>query len=90
MLALRQYQAKPYGGDAVLFRARNQLVDYPDPTFGWGPLIQGDLQIVDIAGDHDDLLREASVRNVGVELSKLLRQSDRTEQDVCEHAAGMI
>lgn len=90
MLALRRYQPKPYDGDAVLFRAGNQLVEYPDPTFGWGPLIRGDLRMVDVEGDHDDLLTDASIRNVGVELSKLLRQTYRTRQGMFEQAAGMI
>ncbi|HEY4089084.1 MAG TPA: non-ribosomal peptide synthetase [Bryobacteraceae bacterium] len=90
MLALRRYQPKPYEGDAVLFRAANQLVEYPDPTFGWGPLILGDLRMVDIAGDHDDLLRDAALRNVGAELCKLLQQSHREQQDTLEQTAEMI
>lgn len=89
MLALRRYQPKPYEGNAVLFRAANQLVEYPDPTLGWGPLIRGDLRMVDIAGDHDDLLRDALIRNVGVELSKLLREPCQTQQDALEQTAGM-
>ena len=34
MLALRRYEPKPYDGNAVLFRAESELVEYPDPTFG--------------------------------------------------------
>ena len=88
MLALRQYQPEPYEGDAVLFRARNQIVEYPDPTFGWGPLIRGELRIVDLAGDHDNLLSDISMKDVGVELSKLLHPAYQTPPDAFEQAAG--
>ena len=88
MLALRRYQPEPYKGDAVLFRARNQIVEYPDPTFGWRPLIRGELQIFDIAGDHDNLFSDISIKDVGMELSKLLRPATQTQSDAFEQAAG--
>jgi amino acid adenylation domain-containing protein len=89
MLALRRYQPEPYEGDAVLFRARNQLVEYPDPTFGWRPLIRGELRIVDVAGDHDNLFSDISIKDVAEELSTLLRPTYRTQSDSFEQAAGM-
>lgn len=89
MLALRRYRPEAYDGDAVLFRARNQLVEYPDPTFGWRPLIRGELRIVDVAGDHDNLLNDLSISVVAEELSKLLHPAYRTQPNVFERAAGM-
>lgn len=91
MLALRHYRPEAYDGDAILFRARNQLVRYPEPTFGWGPLIRGELRIVDIEGEHDNLFDDASIENVGAELGKLLDAAEcrSLHRVVIEHAAGV-
>lgn len=88
ILALRRYEPMPYQGDAVLFRAKTELVDYPDPTFGWGPLIQGRFRIVDTEGDHDNLLSEAYVSSLSGELKRLLDSDIPGEEAVLEHVAG--
>jgi amino acid adenylation domain-containing protein len=90
MLALRRYQPEPYRGNAVLFRAKNEIVEYPDPTFGWKPWIHGDLRIFDTEGDHDNLLNEEYIRSIGRELSCLLETAAAPmQQTAVEQAAGV-
>lgn len=91
MLALRRYQPEPYNGNAVLFRAKNEIVEYPDPTFGWKPWIRGDLRIFDTEGDHDNLLNEEYIRSIGSELSRLLETAAAPTQQTAavEQAAGV-
>ncbi|HVW11798.1 MAG TPA: amino acid adenylation domain-containing protein [Bryobacteraceae bacterium] len=88
MLALRRYQPEPYHGNAVLFRAKNEIVEYPDPTFGWRPYIQGELRIFDTEGDHDSFLSEEYIRSVGRELNSLLDAAS-IQTPAVEHAAGV-
>jgi amino acid adenylation domain-containing protein len=86
MVALRRYQPGPYTGNAVLFRAESELVEYPDPTFGWRPYIQGDLRIFDTKGDHDSFLSEEYIQSLGSELNRLL---EAATPPAVEHAAGV-
>jgi amino acid adenylation domain-containing protein len=89
MLALRRYHPKPYNGNAVLFRAQDELVEYPDPTFGWSPYIQGDLRIIDAKGDHDNFLSDEFIRSLGTELNRLLEAAAPAHASTAEHAAGV-
>src|SRR6185437_6156992 len=89
ILALRRYQPKPYNGNAVLFRAAEELVDYPDPTFGWSPYIKGDLRIIDAKGDHDNFLSDEFIRNLATELNTLLDAAASEHPAAVEHAAGV-
>jgi thioesterase domain-containing protein len=90
MLALRRYQPGPYHGDAVLFRAKSEIVEYPDPTFGWQPFIQGRLQILDTDGDHDSFLDEEYIRNLGGELNRLLENAAQAAHPAAiEQVAGV-
>ncbi len=84
ILAMRRYQPEPYEGNAVLFRAKNELVDYPDPTFGWGPLIQGRLEIFETEGDHDNFLSDQYVKSLSAELNRVL-----DPETSLRHAAGV-
>jgi aspartate racemase len=61
LLALRHYRPRPLEGNAILFRAKNELLRLPDPTLGWGALIQGQLNILEVSGDHDTILQEPHI-----------------------------
>jgi aspartate racemase len=61
LLALRNYTPLPYTGDAILFRAKDELVSYSDQTLGWGTLVQGKLEIREVSGDHDTILYEPHI-----------------------------
>jgi len=60
LFALRNYRPQPYEGDAILFRAKDELVSYEDPTLGWDGLV-GNLEIREISGDHDTILYEPHI-----------------------------
>jgi thioesterase domain-containing protein len=61
LLALRYYVPEPYNGEAILFRAKDELVSYSDPTLGWGSLVRGGLDIRETSGDHDTILHEPHI-----------------------------
>jgi amino acid adenylation domain-containing protein len=67
------YKAKPYSGDAVLFRAEFQP-DYfeGDPLEIWSKLISGGLTFRATPGDHSTMLLEPHVRNLAEEIKALI------------------
>ncbi len=77
LVALRRYNPQQYDGDAILFRAKNELVRYPDPTLGWGALIQGNLDIKEISGDHDTILYEPHIGMLARVLDSCLEAAQR-------------
>jgi thioesterase domain-containing protein len=68
------YTPKAYSGRVTLFRASRQPWGcYPDPTLGWGPLVNGNLEIHEIRGSHSHaLIREPLVRAVVEKLKPCL------------------
>ncbi len=54
--AAQYYEPMPYPGRLLLFRRTQYLSGrYMDPTFGWGDLVQGGLEICSIPTGHMDL-----------------------------------
>ena len=48
-----------YGGELHLFRAAGRMtMQEEDPTLGWGKLLNGNLRIFDVQGDHRTILKE--------------------------------
>jgi thioesterase domain-containing protein len=76
LVALRRYNPQPYDGAAILFRAKNELVRYPDPNLGWGALIKGGLEIREISGDHDTILYEPHIGMLARVLDSCLEEAD--------------
>jgi thioesterase domain-containing protein len=79
-LAARRYTPRPSAGRATLFRARdNPAILVVDPALGWSGLVEH-LEIRDVPGGHETLLREPHVRTLAVELRTCLdeaRHADR-------------
>ena len=74
--ALEKYQAQPYRGETLVFRASKQLAGLmADASLGWGRLLQGKSDICEIAGHQQNLLLEPNVRRLAKELSARLRAS---------------
>ena len=74
--ATRRYRIRPYGGKALLVRAKDKSffdVDISNPTYGWGPLVAG-LDTCDIEGDHLSILREPFVSGLARQLLPRLRR----------------
>jgi amino acid adenylation domain-containing protein len=58
--ALATYEPQPYAGPVHLFRAAGRIsrLEGGDPTLGWGGLVNGELRVADLPGDHYSILRE--------------------------------
>jgi hypothetical protein len=57
---MRRYIPRPYAGNATLFRAGDGS-DYPEPMLGWEGLINGNLDVQQVSGDHDTILQEPHI-----------------------------
>ncbi len=61
--ALQTYTVEPYSGRVLLFRANRQPPGaLPDPTLGWGPHVQGGIDVVETPGYHADIISEPRLR----------------------------
>jgi amino acid adenylation domain-containing protein len=71
--AMDNYVAKPYAGDAVLFRSHIQSMESAlDPDLSWASIIAGDLDIQAIPGAHFSLLKEPNVQVLSEKLKSYL------------------
>ncbi len=68
------YRAKPYCGDAVLFKAELGAWTHTDAHDGWQKLIQGRLQVISVTGGHSGLLHEPHVRRLAGKLAAYLEE----------------
>ncbi len=79
--AIKSYVPKPYGGGAVLFRARERSPLGTDLKAGWGDFIHGEIEVCEIPGDHLSMLSHPNRLVVARELERRLNRSG------CEAAA---
>jgi thioesterase domain-containing protein/acyl carrier protein len=70
--ASRNYEIRPYAGDAVLFKATPYAWAHPAAHAGWRDLIGGRFETVPIPGTHGDILEEPHVRELAAALSACL------------------
>ena len=80
--AVLGYTLKASPVDRVtLFRASKQpLGIVPDPTLGWGALLNGHLEIQEIPAHHQNILKEPAVRLLAEQLTARLDRG-RAERD---------
>ena len=90
--AARKYHPGCYGGRVVLF----QIEDWefyggfrfaPNPTFGWGELVRGGLEIIRVPGDHISMMNEPAVSKVAERILNRLVQREG-EQTIAWSRAG--
>jgi thioesterase domain-containing protein len=80
--AARSYTLHPYAGPVTLFRATNQPPDiYNDPTNGWGELVLGGLEILDVPGHHGAIVREPRVRLLAEKLNACLESAQSASRN---------
>ncbi|MFP8883757.1 non-ribosomal peptide synthetase [Streptomyces mangrovi] len=81
MTAVTRHRATPYAGDVVLLREDEATGFLPwlraDMTEFWGELCLGELEIVDVPGDHFSCMRPPHVGRVARELDRLHRGGGR-------------
>ncbi len=68
-----EYVPKPYPGKAVLFRtSRRSIAGLFDEYRGWKHVIQGELKVIDVPGDHNSLISEPHVQVLAKEMNECL------------------
>lgn len=70
--AARSYRARPYSGPLWILRA-GRLTDWvradgSDRTSGWGPLVRGGVESVELDCEHLDLFRQPALGQLASEL----------------------
>ncbi|HMR63875.1 MAG TPA: condensation domain-containing protein [Anaerolineae bacterium] len=76
--AYEAYKPRPYRGRVVLFRAGKQPLGIcPDPTLGWGELIEGELELQEVPGHRIGLLSEPRVRVLAEHLTGYLVKAQK-------------
>ena len=84
LYALNAYVFQPYSGKVTLFRTKDEDrtggvgVKY-DPTFGWGDIITGELEMNYIPGSHISILDEPNVNILAKELKICLEKTQNQE-----------
>jgi hypothetical protein len=84
--ANRAYVAQPYPGRVTLFRAGERPVWlYPDRDLGWGGLAAGGLEVHEVPGDHETVIKEPYIRLLAEKLKVCL---DNAQSDVSARSAN--
>jgi thioesterase domain-containing protein len=95
--AMRRYVPRIYAGSVTLFKTAKQFSTdtldgsaqsnrvmkmIQDPTMGWGELAAGGVQIIDVPGEHETMVRKPHVETLALMI--------RTSLDVAQTAGGEI
>jgi thioesterase domain-containing protein len=70
VLAAAGYKPSPYSGNAVLFRARDEVRTASDNALGWASLVRGKLEIVDVPGKHLSAFDQPNVATLALRLEE--------------------
>jgi amino acid adenylation domain-containing protein len=74
--AFAAYRPPRYPGDVVLVRSAEGPA--PDDTLGWGELVEGRVEVVQVGGTHSTLLESPTVEAVAAELGARLARAPST------------
>jgi thioesterase domain-containing protein/acyl carrier protein len=74
--AYRYYRAKPYAGDAVSIVSQGTAGRYFGDDLGWGALIKGSLDIIQVPGDHGDVFDPPVIASYVDVLRQRLREAE--------------
>ncbi|WP_186446124.1 non-ribosomal peptide synthetase [Paenibacillus cremeus] len=78
--ALMTYEPKPFRGKMLLLRANEKLVNdelFVDEKMGWGDVVNGDITVHEIPGNHFTLMSEPNVGHVAKYIKSYLIASER-------------
>jgi thioesterase domain-containing protein len=70
-IAQRNYRKKPFQGRLTLFRASKQEEGIPSDN-GWGPIFLGGIDVLEIPGDHWEVLSEPGIDVLAKSISDCL------------------
>jgi amino acid adenylation domain-containing protein len=75
-VAQSKFVPKPYGGDALIFRASARNLDpYDDYYLGWKSVVRGAIECFEIEGDHMSILEHPAVELIAEKLNTQLVRS---------------
>lgn len=68
-----RYRASAYGGPITIFRSSRRAAWHgDDELMGWGGLLRGRTEYIDVPGGHDNLLNEPEVQVLAKEMDRCL------------------
>ena len=71
---IKKYEPRPYRGDVLLFRASKQLSGLvADESLGWKRILKGNLDVCEIPGHQQNLLREPNVLRLAKDLDNRMK-----------------
>ncbi len=68
--AAEHYNPAPYNDRITLFKPRFNYKFYPDPELGWGDLVKGELEIIEVTENPHSMLLEPYVRTLAEQLKQ--------------------
>jgi thioesterase domain-containing protein len=75
--AAEEYVPKPYSGDVTIIKPRVNYKFYPDPKMGYGDLIRGRIDIVEVGTNPHAMLLEPHVEILAREIKRRIDDSGR-------------
>ncbi|MGD0543087.1 MAG: AMP-binding protein [Candidatus Acidiferrales bacterium] len=81
VLALQQYQPKPWSGRTIhLWAAERPKGVFRGPEFVWGHLSPAGFEFHEVPGDHDSMLREPNAKTIAEILGRELSEAGTTAE----------
>ncbi len=77
-LALREYELRPYPGNATLFVAQDEPGRKPEPASAWAGKILGSCETRLIPGTHRTILTRPQVVSLAREINQRMLKNDET------------
>ncbi len=74
--ALKKYVPRSYAGKVTLFRAQDVglMYEHAGPTRGWTPRTLPNIEVVEIPGNHETLVREPGVNVLATNMNDVLER----------------
>jgi amino acid adenylation domain-containing protein len=82
----RAYRPLPFDGKVVLFRVEawemcSGLRFAPDALYGWGEVVPGGVEVIQVPGDHGSLVKEPAVVTLADRIHACLEKVNRTRSE---------
>jgi amino acid adenylation domain-containing protein len=74
--AAARYDPQPYDGRVLLLHRRDQPSGrFLDPTYGWGGVVGGKLEVMAVEGNHLGMLQEPGARVIAEQIRRVLDET---------------
>ena len=79
--AAQSYEPKPYAGRVTVFKPKVNYDFYPDRQMGWGDLVTGHLEIVELPVNPHAMLAEPYVQSLADRLKEAMANASRPARE---------